>query len=86
MSVEELQKENNELKEKLQKLETNWENKIDKFVDNWFEKNKDTVDIGRISVFEIMGQKFEIDVLPDEMEKAIYKKCFKIAFSLLKEL
>ena len=56
-----------------------WGEKIDEYVDGWFEKFKDDVDIGRISTFEFFGKKFEIDVMPDVMEKAIYKKCIKIS-------
>ena len=29
---------------------------------------------------------FEIDVLPDTMEKAIYKKCIKILFAIILEM
>ena len=86
MSLEDLRKENKLLKDKIAKMEGDWAKKIDNYVDTWFEKNKDHVDIGRISVFEFMGQKCEIDVLPDEMEKAIYKKCLKIAVSMLGDL
>ena len=80
--------ENKVLKEKIKILQDerkSWAQLIDQKVDNWFEKYKDDVDIGRISVFEFMGQKCEIDVLPDEMEKALYKKCIKIIFSMLAE-
>lgn len=62
-----------------------WGEQIDEHVDAWFEKFKDDVDIGRISTFEFFGRKFEIDVMPDVMEKAIYKKCIKIVFAMLME-
>lgn len=81
-----LQTENEKLKKILK--ETNdktWSQKIDIMVDKWYDKYNDDIDIGRISVFEILGKKYEIDVLPDEMEKAIYKKCVKIMFSILHE-
>lgn len=86
---ESLQQENERLKARLVALEEanskTWAEKIDSMVDNWYDKYNDDIDIGRISVFEMMGKKYEIDVLPDEMEKAIYKKCVKIVFSILKE-
>ena len=50
------------------------------------DNNKDDVDIGKITAFKLFGQSIEIDVLPDELEKAIYKKIFKIAISLIKDL
>tara|TARA_Y100000816_G_scaffold286993_1_gene268987 strand:+ start:1621 stop:1908 length:288 start_codon:yes stop_codon:yes gene_type:complete len=82
--------ENKKLKEMIRSLksqqEKNWSDYVDNKVDNWFEKNKDEVDIGRISVFEFMGNKCEIDVLPDVMEKAIYKKCIKIMLSMVSEI
>tara|TARA_Y100000992_G_scaffold298775_1_gene264500 strand:- start:746 stop:1033 length:288 start_codon:yes stop_codon:yes gene_type:complete len=82
--------ENKKLKEMIRTLksqqEKNWSDYVDNKVDNWFEKNKDEVDIGRISVFEFMGNKCEIDVLPDVMEKAIYKKCIKIILSMVSEV
>ncbi len=62
-----------------------WGEQIDEHVGAWFEKFKDDVDIGRISTFEFFGKKFEIDVMPDVMEKAIYKKCIKIVFAMLME-
>ena len=82
--------ENKKLKEMIRSLksqqEKNWSEYVDNKVDNWFEKYKDDVDIGRISVFEFMGNKCEIDVLPDVMEKAIYKKCIKIMLSMVSEI
>ena len=82
--------ENKKLKEMIRSLksqqEKNWSEYVDNKVDNWFEKYKDDVDIGRISVFEFMGNKCEIDVLPDVMEKAIYKKCIKIMLSMISEI
>ena len=32
---------------------------------------------------DIFGKEYEIDILPDIMEKAIYKKCIKIIISLM---
>ena len=88
--IEALKHENIILKNIIKELEgelnKSWDKKIDDGVEKWYELYKDEIDIGRISVMEIMGQKVEIDVLPDYMEKAIYKKCVKIMFSLMKEL
>ena len=47
---------------------------------------KDDIDIGRISSFNVFGTSFEVDVLPDTMEKAIYKKCIKIIFAMILEM
>ena len=70
------------LENKLELLEKNkWSEYIDKYIDKWFEENKDEVDIGRVSI----GGMFEIDLLPDELEKKIYKKIFKIVYSLMKQ-
>jgi hypothetical protein len=55
--------------------------KIDDFVDNWFEENKDDVDIGNIKVGP-----FQVDLLPDEMEKHIYKKSLKIFVTMLGDM
>ena len=70
----------------LKKREKTWDQIVDTKVDAWFEKHKDKVDIGKISVFKLFGQKYEIDILPDEMEKAIYKKCIKIMLSMFSEM
>jgi len=55
--------------------------KIDDFVDNWFEDNKDDVDIGNIKVGP-----FQVDLLPDEMEKHIYKKSLKIFITMMGDI
>ena len=79
-----LLKENKILKEKIKELENNsLSNKIDNFVDEWFDKNNDDIDIGRIGAFNVFGKEYEIDIMPDVMEKAIYKKSIKIMVSLL---
>ena len=57
-----------------------WSSYIDEYIDTWYEENKDEVDIGVIKLFGM----FSLDVMPDELEKHIYKKVFKIMFSLLK--
>jgi len=54
------------------------DNKIDKFVEEWYEKNKESIDIGEI---EIAGFKF--DLMPDNLEMYIYKKCLKICFAFM---
>jgi septation ring formation regulator EzrA len=92
-----LEKENQALKEEISKLQKSIEifekekNKsyfelIDEKVDSWYEKFRDDIDIGKITAFEALGQKFEIDLLPDAMEKAIYKKCMKIACAIMLEM
>jgi hypothetical protein len=83
-SYEMLLEENLSLKKTIKNLqEKSLNNKIDNFVDKWFEKNNDDVDIGRVCMFNVFGKEYEIDILPDVMEKAIYKKCIKIIISLM---
>ena len=88
-NLENLVLENEGLKEEIETLKNlimkmekentkSWSEIVDEKVETWFEKFKDDVDIGKITTFELLGKKFEIDVLPDVMEKAIYKKCIKI--------
>ena len=55
--------------------------RVDDFVDNWFEANKDDVDIGNIKVGP-----FQVDLLPDEMEKHIYKKALKIFVTMMGDM
>jgi len=70
------------LENKLELLEKKkWSEYIDEYIDIWFEENKEEVDIGRVKI----GGMFEVDLLPDELEKQIYKKVFKILYSLLKQ-
>ena len=83
-SYDSLLKENESLKETIRNLQSSDLNeKIDSFVDNWFEKHKDDIDIGRMCLLNVFGKEYEIDILPDIMEKAIYKKCIKIIISLM---
>ena len=83
-SYDSLLKENNALKETIRNLQcSDLNEKIDSFVDNWFEKHKDDIDIGRMCLLNVFGKEYEIDILPDIMEKAIYKKCIKIIISLM---
>ena len=56
---------------------------IDSYIESWYENNKDDVDIGVISCF---GGLIKADLMPDELEKYMYKKVFKIAFSLITDL
>ena len=71
-----------DLENKLELLEKKkWSEYIDEYIDTWFEENKEEVDIGRVRI----GGMFEVDLLPDELEKQIYKKVFKILYSLLKQ-
>ena len=88
-SNDDLVEENKVLRQQieiLKKREKTWDQIVDTKVDAWFEKHKDKVDIGKISVFKLFGQKYEIDILPDEMEKAIYKKCIKIMLCMFSEM
>tara|TARA_A100001035_G_C27779238_1_gene500791 strand:- start:1360 stop:1707 length:348 start_codon:yes stop_codon:yes gene_type:complete len=81
LTKEELEKKIEGLEKKLKLLEEKqWSNYIDEYIDTWYEENKDEVDIGRIKLFNLIP----IDVMPDELEKHIYKKVFKIMYSLLK--
>ena len=56
---------------------------IDNFVENWYSENDKEIDIGVIADLPIIG---EIDVLPDKIEKYIYKNILHIMFSALREL
>lgn len=58
-----------------------WHEYIDEFVDKWYNENKEQVDIGVVKCGP-----FTVDVMPDYVEKELYKKSFKIMFSLLKDL
>ena len=89
LSIESLARENENLKYEIAALKSlieeiendknkSWGQVIDEKVETWFEKFKDDIDIGRIATFEAFGSKYEIDVLPDAMEKAIYKNVTKI--------
>lgn len=94
-NYDKLLEENRQLKENISiiqeeikklNMKNDWSSFIDEKVDTWYEKFNDDIDIGRVSVFEILGKKLEIDVLPDHVEKAIYKKCIKIIISILSEV
>ena len=56
---------------------------IDSYIETWYENNKEDVDIGVVSCF---GGLIKADLMPDELEKYIYKKIFKIAFSLITDI
>lgn len=81
--VNELNEEINRLKCHIHAIENkSWGEYIDKYVDKWFDTNKSEVDIGVVNV----GGLFTIDLLPDTVEKYIYKKVIKIVFSLVTDL
>lgn len=78
--IEKLKKEIDGLKKKHSKIANITTSEyIDKYIDNWFEKYKDDVDVGEVTI----AGSLKIDLLPDELEKRIYKKAIKIALSLL---
>ena len=52
-------------------------NKVSKWVDDWFEANRGEIDVGQT--------KLGIDILPDEVEKALYSIVILIAMSLAEE-
>ncbi|PQM61938.1 MAG: hypothetical protein CML47_01910 [Rhodobacteraceae bacterium] len=84
--TEDLQEQIKKLKEENTKLKAStplpdWRNNIDIFVEQWFEENKDDVDIGVVD-FKL----FKIDLLPDKVEKYIYKKVLKILYSFITTL
>ena len=64
--------ENQILKEKLENSEKEWVEHIDLFVEKWYEENKDNIDIGVVN----LGF-FKVDILPDYIEKHLYKKVLK---------
>ena len=70
--------ENKILKEKLENSEKEWVEHIDIFVEKWYEENKDNIDIGVVN----LGF-FKVDILPDYIEKHLYKKVLKILYSYL---
>jgi hypothetical protein len=76
--IEKLVLDNEKLKEKLKESDNQWANNIDVFVEKWFEENKDNIDIGVIN----FGF-FKLDIFPDYLEKHIYKKVLKIAYSFI---
>lgn len=56
--------------------------KVHAYVDAWYDANHDGIDLGRIDL-PLVG---EIDVFPDEREKAIYRKVFMLALTNLLEV
>jgi len=85
--IKRLEEENRAKRDKIQKMveehtnkdekkEKEWSGKIDIFVEHWYEKNKEEIGIGVIDL------KFtKIDIFPDYVEKYIYKKMLKLAYS-----
>ncbi len=53
---------------------------IENFVEEWYNNNPD-VDLG---TFKLAGA--EVDLIPDFIEKKIYKKTLLISFTLLKKI
>jgi len=79
--ISEYEKKISEYEKKIseyEKKKNNYSNFVDNYVEDWFEKNKEDVDIGKINI----GM-FEIDILPDYIEKYIYKKILRILFSII---
>ena len=82
--------EKKKLEDKIKKLEIELkqvrENKfkdyINSYIDRWYENNKEDIDIGNIKIGGIL----KVDVMPDELEKHIYKKVFRILYSLITDL
>ena len=56
------------------------EKEIEQFIEKWFHDNKE-IDLGNI---EILNQK--IDLIPDSMEKLIYKKALLIGVTFIKKI
>lgn len=56
--------------------------KVHAYVDAWYDANHDGIDLGRIDL-PLVG---EIDIFPDEREKAIYRKVFMLALTNLLEV
>lgn len=56
---------------------------LEYFIDNWYEKNNKEIDIGVIADLPFIG---EIDILPDKIEKYIYKRSLQITFAALKDV
>ena len=78
---------NEDTKQRLYRMNNNnkelFSDNIDNFVENWYSENDKEIDIGVIADLPIIG---EIDVLPDKIEKYIYKNILHIMFSALREL
>jgi len=71
--IDELVEEHNSNQERKEK---EWSKRIDIFVEQWYEKNKEEIGIG---VLDLHFTK--IDLFPDYIEKYIYKKVLKLAYS-----
>ena len=56
--------------------------KVHAYVEAWYEANHDGLDLGRIDL-PVIG---EVDVFPDEREKALYRKVFMLALTNLLEI
>lgn len=62
--------------------ERTWADNVDEFVEEWYENNKDDVDIGQIKI----AGRWKVDLIPDELEKRIYKKVLKIVISMIENI
>lgn len=85
VSDDELQKkyddlltENKNLRKKISESKVPYDEKIDKFVEKWYEENKDSINIGEVNIAGM-----NIDLMPNELEKSIYKKSIKILFAFM---
>lgn len=83
LNKQELIKKINNLEKKLSILQNNkFKDYIDNYIDVWYEENKDDVDLGNTKCCGF----WKVDLIPDELEKHMYKKIFKIMYSLLMDL
>ena len=71
--IRRINKENKKLRDDINYLTSPKyiDDKLETFVNKWYEKNKDTIDIGEVT---ICG-KYKVDLIPDEMEKGFTLKC-----------
>ena len=57
-------------------------NYVDEYIDKWYDENKEDVDLGNIKIFGL----WNVDIISDDIEKHLYKKAFKIMYSLITDL
>ena len=83
LTREELEKKIKNLQNKLKLLkDKKFYDYIDDYIDKWYDNNKEEVDLGIVKICGI----FKVDLIPDELEKHMYKKIFKIIYSLIMDL
>ena len=83
--VTKLKEEVEALKKELadtKKNDRTWADHVDEFVEEWYENNKDDVDIGQIKI----AGRWKVDLIPDELEKRIYKKILKIVIIIIENI